>query len=359
MMKQDPIMKWIHNSRTIITKQGDLEINSTVLTTVCTYEKRVVFSLKCDSFSTTRETIKKVFLANLPPTIKSMFKNGLLRIERNWVTKDFPDKNVFSLLFYGYKFLLTMVVDLHSKMALDFYMCEHTIWNDIIFDNFEEEDFQEYKEIWVDLESNKILKRYTPITTNKNNIKNKQRQLGLDKRYPKIKELNEKYKLQNMGINFPFNHLDFDLEISKYFMRIDGGLAPKISFFKDNAIVDSWILDAQNKKEKYLLWHKIADFVLEKHITAINVQTECWLINKDDEEEYLSGLPTSHRKKEQIIVMAVTPEKTIIRSVLFRKNLFRKFVFGKETKVEIYKKDIRTQASILLPVYEAWDGRKF
>lgn len=115
-MKADPIMRWLHDARTKIEHVGDLDLESVAKVTVVASwldgpyaEFQVLPHIGPEEIAAGfRET-------DLPDLVR---KEGLLKVERRWVSQDLPDRELTEVCAYGYGVLATVMAEAHARLGV-------------------------------------------------------------------------------------------------------------------------------------------------------------------------------------------------------------------------------------------------
>jgi hypothetical protein len=117
-LRADPTMKWLHDARTHIEKRGDLDLESTArVELVAGWLPGPYADLDVPPIISPDDVaafVKDRFSA-LPERIRNQ---GVLRVERRWVSKDFPDRELTEICAYGYGVLSTMLAEAHERIGL-------------------------------------------------------------------------------------------------------------------------------------------------------------------------------------------------------------------------------------------------
>lgn len=112
-MRNDPILKELHNARNIIVKEADLKLKSRAVAKVTGWvgidNLTFKFDPMSDSYSVTKGYYDN-YLAYLP--IKDENKKRLIFcFERTWIYEKLPDYELLEVIAYVYKFLWNMLKD--------------------------------------------------------------------------------------------------------------------------------------------------------------------------------------------------------------------------------------------------------
>jgi hypothetical protein len=116
-LKQDPAMKWLITARNQIEKQGDLSTHSlATISVLAGWDGHTVIAKQVvNPLTTAGELLKMSENLDLPSDVR---RDGVLVIERSWVVKDVPDRELLELLAYCYGVLSTLVGDGHKQCGL-------------------------------------------------------------------------------------------------------------------------------------------------------------------------------------------------------------------------------------------------
>ncbi|TIM30344.1 MAG: hypothetical protein E5Y63_11615 [Mesorhizobium sp.] len=117
-MRADRLMKWLHDARTKIEHQGDLEIHSFIRAEiVASYLSSEVprMEVRAELFATAKELLKGIPKDALE---KHVLKNGTLRIQRRWVENNLPNHELLDALAIVYGRTKEIVHDAHRKLGL-------------------------------------------------------------------------------------------------------------------------------------------------------------------------------------------------------------------------------------------------
>jgi hypothetical protein len=117
-LRADPIMKWLHDARTHVEKIGDLELASTArVELVASWLPGPYKDLEVPPLMGPEELaplVREIF----PDLPESIAKEGLLRLERRWVSKDFTERELTDVCAYGYGVMATILAEAHERLGL-------------------------------------------------------------------------------------------------------------------------------------------------------------------------------------------------------------------------------------------------
>jgi hypothetical protein len=111
-------MKWLHDARTHIEKRGDLELASTArVELVASWLPGPYADLDVPPLIGPEE-LAPYIKQTLPELPDPIGREGLLRVERRWVSKDFPDRELTEICAYGYGVMGTMLAEAHQRFGV-------------------------------------------------------------------------------------------------------------------------------------------------------------------------------------------------------------------------------------------------
>jgi hypothetical protein len=112
-MKDNFILKKIHNARNVIVKQDDLELSSIGIATLKNWEQVVIKSFKFNALSETSDVAEYVLEEiKLDPAIEQDYLHRMVfEFERVWIYKEIEDYELLSALSEAYLFFHHMMID--------------------------------------------------------------------------------------------------------------------------------------------------------------------------------------------------------------------------------------------------------
>jgi hypothetical protein len=107
-------MVWLVQARNHIEKEGDLETYSSARVVLLAdwHNSQPLVELQVPPLATTQEILSKLPELRLPTYA---LQEGLLEIERRWVVRDLPDKELLEVLAHCYGVLATLVGSAHHQ----------------------------------------------------------------------------------------------------------------------------------------------------------------------------------------------------------------------------------------------------
>src|SRR2546425_850237 len=96
-LKRDDLLKWLVDARNRIEKQGDLETYSSAKISLLAgwHDPLPLAEAEVDPLMTTEKIVEHLPDLGLPSKVR---KEGILLIERRWVARELPDKELLEVL---------------------------------------------------------------------------------------------------------------------------------------------------------------------------------------------------------------------------------------------------------------------
>ncbi|WP_152546776.1 hypothetical protein [Amycolatopsis orientalis] len=127
-MRGDPLLKWLVNSRNRVVKSGDLELLSTAqMQLILQYKDVAAAVTQSLPSATSTQRVKALpldarpeeyhkFLANIPT---SVLNQSSIFIERSWIDKALPDKELLNALAHCYGTLSDLLDSAHEQAGIE------------------------------------------------------------------------------------------------------------------------------------------------------------------------------------------------------------------------------------------------
>lgn len=258
----DEVMKWAKDSRNIIEKCGDLEINSQLdVSIIFSYLHEEDLKINVDKRAFLEYSIKKLVRysqKNLPSGIGDA---AVLKISRTWITTGLSDWELLHALVYIYG----KQYDTHIQL------CKHinTYPAEDLLDPSEANSIRELA----------LGSKYTKLK-NFNDYKALRKNIKSDPNYKPPIELESKFaelRENNKKINSLDTALDHFLEFAKVVFSHDNYHIQMLHMFdKDWKIVDQISTVFKDQSEKYIFWRTIGERVKSHNIHAVIWVSEIW-----------------------------------------------------------------------------------
>ncbi len=117
-MKQDEVLRWLHQARNIIVKQKDLELHSLAAARVRTWNEVSLLKFTISPFLATEQIAKDLVRLHIIKAPDEVFDHAVLSVERSWIVNDLPGHELLSVISHGYLFLENLVRDAHKQMNI-------------------------------------------------------------------------------------------------------------------------------------------------------------------------------------------------------------------------------------------------
>lgn len=114
-MAADPLMVWLRDARNHVEKAGDLELASTArVAIVASWLDGPYSEFEVSPMLSPQEMAGSFPAGELPEAIR---KDGLLRVERRWVSKDLRDHELTEVCAHGYGVMATLLAEAHDRLG--------------------------------------------------------------------------------------------------------------------------------------------------------------------------------------------------------------------------------------------------
>jgi hypothetical protein len=123
-MSADPRLRWAHQTRNEIVKEGDLKAHSKARVRIAgeiTHSTGV--DITVDPATPAEQLIRKLKLGVLPERAR---REGTLVVERRWVVEVFPEEELLEVLARCYAVLARIVDDAHEQLGASAATCQET-----------------------------------------------------------------------------------------------------------------------------------------------------------------------------------------------------------------------------------------
>lgn len=334
--KQDELMKWAKDSRNKIEKQGDLEMYSSLKTTLLfSYIEEQDIEIEYPDEKYIRYGIKKLVRLAQKALPSGTSDAAVVKVERTWITKSLPEWELLHALNYVYSRMYECCDSLGIHLG-------SRINNEIPtgLDAHKSRDAAR-KSIYVKL----------------NGLKNHQQQyktieIGESFSPPEeIKALFKNEKPQERCIDLK-SSADFYARVAETIFTRDEYHIPTLLLFNKNwqvADIVSSLLDDQ--ADKYIFWRSIAEKVASQKIEGLIWISELWLRSiKNHEHKAIRNMPITG---EQLYLVGInnncdqtTHKWNIIRDIENKPKLEK--ITESESKF-----DDRSPLFFLVPVMRA------
>ena len=275
----DVVMKWAKDSRNIIEKRGDLEINSHLeVSLVYSYLDKEDLTINVGKRELLQYGVKKLVRfaqKNLPSGIS---QDTVLKISRTWITTGLSDWELLHALTYVYG----KQYETHIKL------CEHlkTVPTEGLLDPV---DASSIRETALDPKYLK-LKNFTDYSSKRKRVKldpNYKPPIELESIFNGLRENTKKIN----SLNTALNHF---LKFAKAVYNHDKYHIQMLHMFDKNwKIIDQVSTVFEDQAEKYIFWRSVGERVKSQNTHAVVWISEIWHRN-------IKGYPQKPINKLQI-----------------------------------------------------------
>lgn len=115
-LEADPLMAWLHDARTKIEHVGDLDLESTAAVSVISnWLDGPYAEFQVPPHVGPEEIATNFGAADLPDRVR---REGMLRVERRWVSSDLPGQELTDVCAHGYGVLATILAEAHERLGV-------------------------------------------------------------------------------------------------------------------------------------------------------------------------------------------------------------------------------------------------
>ena len=114
-MQDDPLMVWLRDARNHVEKKGDLDLASTAkVTVIASWLETPYREFEVPPLMGPDEIAETVPVKGLPSRLRD---EGIIQVERRWVSRDLPDHELTEVCAHGYGVLSTFLADAHQRLG--------------------------------------------------------------------------------------------------------------------------------------------------------------------------------------------------------------------------------------------------
>jgi len=345
IMRADPVMKWLVESRNLIVKQGDLEIHSKArISIVDSWFDPPKLEILIPPFTHTKKFAK--LLSQCAPT-DIRWDVGLLRVERRWVDSRLPNHEILEALVHSFDVLNQLIVDAH-KSLLEQSIREQCPWFADMSPSIDRpppcmlaQDWD--RTILVDLHDGKIV--MPVMVPHEPSKKDLQRAA---KRYPFVDSLKHKLATKSSlkdEAAFLFEH-------AKNVLKKDGYHVPIAIVGYPDGTQSISALVMVDRTEKHLMLRNLAAQIEKTGADSVILINEIWVSSHQNVKPLRHAGDDPNR--EEALLLIATNEKG---DVFVHKALFSR---DKNGNITIDKEGLVTDFTMNLiePIREVWRRRK-
>jgi hypothetical protein len=310
-LKANTAAKWLHDARTTVVHQGELDSHSTAEVRLLTWRDEIITRLNVPAEMPSSLILQNLPLVNLvsnSPLTTEGLKDGLVAIERRWTTTDLGTDEILAVLAQVYGLLSDMLLDAHIHLGQADCIPRYTEHSDFpstyhrtgileCMASGPDRRTRAFKTTGDEVSYSQV---FVPTSVDPHEAI---RRYGLD----------ENDKLAPWETLDPVRFAERVLHSAKRILRRDGNHA-RMMFIRDG--LGEWHLlplQAKDNAEKHLLMHIVARFVETRGGDAIIEVGEMWTARAEPQVQ--CGIPHENARGEALVVMVIT-----------RQGFFREYV---------------------------------
>lgn len=341
-MRSDQILKWSHDSRNRIVKEGDLILFSKAkIAIVTSWFEPSSIEIEIPPFTKTSDFVRAI---SERISIKPSYLDAILRVERKWVDSELPKTELLEALAYTFRFLTKMLLDAHKSLLKDKYV-EKCSWYHVYNSQKKQihgsmNSFDWYRTSWFDLKNNEFIDIQESVINKKllSQKKAKERYsncLSSIRKFKDAKNLNEEAKIF--------------FEMAKGVLKRDGHHSPIAIIGYPNGSKKVYSLAFKGKSDKILVIHKLANTLKSTGAITFILIGESWLYPASTVKYTKKGFECPD-KKEALSVSALNAKGDEFHYNVIFEKLDNKIVIKEESQ----DKFGNYNEFLLLPIKKAW-----
>lgn len=357
-MKNDPILKELHEARNVIVKQEDLKLHSVAKARTkgwVDFEK-VVFTF--DPMGNSYDVAKGFYdtYARHLPVAEEVRKRLVFEFERGWVYEKLPKYELLEAIAQAYHFFYEMLEDASLKFSLP--LREKLTTGEYCPSEFN--DLNKLKCMIItpqdrcltfSFKDGTVLKkmRTEPIFRNDNDFKEVQERYG--------DEWKSKETLSLLGDVFPkeypFNQMKLFTQVAIGNLKKDKHLIPISFIFKENEKIPPIIIPHpfRNQEEKIMIMDKVAGEIIKNNGKFVLNLAEAWNYKNKGEKTVVPTEDNTVGAEDILQISCLSAEKLKIIFIPFHKEANGEISF-KKPLVEDCSSD-KSNVFILFPLIMA------
>lgn len=341
-MRGDQILKWLHDSRNRIVKEGDLILFSKAkIAIVTSWLEPSSIEIEIPPFTKTSDFVRVI---SERISIKPSYLDAILRVERKWVDSELPKTELLEALAHTFRFLTKILLDAHESLLKDKYV-EKCSWYHVYNSQKNQihggmNSFDWYRTSWFDLKNNEfvdiqenvISKKLLPIKELKERYSNC---LSSIEKFKDAKSLNEEAKIY--------------FEMAKGVLKRDGHHSSIAIIGYPNGSKKIYSLVFKDKSDKILVIHKLANTLKSTGAITLILISESWIYPASKVKYTKKGFECPD--KEEVLSVSALNKKgdEFHHNVIFEK-LDNKIVIKEESQDKFGNHN----DFLLLPIKKAW-----
>lgn len=352
IMKEDEALHWLNKARVQVVHRGDLEKKSHLMLRIKDHLDQTLFTAEFNPYVSLEEALvrfKKVIKLKIP---KHYEDETIIEAEREWIVENFPKAEITDVLIYCFSILTGVVYEAHVDCGVDPLHCDHNTFVKpgqdfmIVIRN----DVKKGRTLKVLYTKDKTLTpkeaSFSPMDTipgtEDTYAERAEKRYGLPDEIAKL--------IDRTGKDLPFSQLEYHIAISRHFFCIDGHVDPVAFLYFPGRHPEIIQLGMEEPEDRYLMAQRIAEKVEETHCAAVLMVGEAWIGEPPKEGKDLVPPRLQKNKREQVMILAASPEKTEMHLIEIHRKPDGTATLGEETR-EVTD----NTAGFLSRVYKVWE----
>ena len=354
-MKKNETLQWLVEARNHVVKRGNLEKKSHLTLRVKDHLDQPLLKAVLNPYIPLEEalaTFKKAIALKIP---KYYEDETIIEAEREWIVESFPKAEITDALIYCFAVLTQVVYDAHVQCGVNPMECSQNTFVE------EGKDFmitirnavKKCRTLKVLYTQDKKLSysykegSFSPLDkvpgTNETYAETAEKRYSMPDTIKNLKD--------NLKEELPFSKIPFHIEMSRHMFSVDGRVDPiAFLYFPDRPPI-MIPMPLGEPQDRYVVGELLAEKVEETHCTALLTVGEVWLGEQPKPGEELIPPRLQKNKKEQVMILAASPEKTVMHTIDILRRPDGTATLGKE----VHKSSAPNDFGFFSRVYRVWE----
>ncbi|MEN9582491.1 MAG: hypothetical protein RL641_445 [Candidatus Parcubacteria bacterium] len=356
-MRDNPLLKELHEARSIIVKQEDLKLYSvgTARTKGWVDFQKMTFTF--DPTSDSYDVAKgfyDTYVIHLP--IAEEVKQRLIfEFERKWIYNKLPNDELLDAIAQAYRFFSAMLKDAEIKFSIS--PRENKSTGD--YCSAELNDDEQLRCMILTPQERCLSFSFKDggiLTIQTGSISRSEADLRkVHDRYGDFWESEDILSLLEGTFpdEYPFDEMKLFAQVALSNLKRDGHLIPTSFIFNEKGTAPMIISHPfQNQESKVMVIDKVASAIIKNKAKFVLMVAELWQYKIDGSRKNIPTENDTRGTKDLFQASCVSADKLKIITIPFRKNIFGKVIFSK-TEVTDYLTTEEHHKYILMPLINA------
>lgn len=354
-LRMDAIMRWLVDARNRIEKEGDLDVHSTAVVSVVAdwLEHPPLHDVRVPALLPPRALAKYIVASHYDRLSEQVRREGVLVVERRWVVRDLPEREILDVLAECHGCLSRLVRGAHELLGAspDISCLAHT--DAAHAGNTLSDGRPACMDAAVEFRTARLNLATGRFLTHRETTMNA---IGLRQRAVDRYDLS---RFQPATSPDPFRVAERALELAKVMLQRDGGLATVAMLLgATGELFGSYQLVHDDQQEKHLMMRKVAVEVQRTGATAVVLIAEAWLARPDTVPSGGRAADAPDREEAVLVHVATADGRARSMGHRFRRN-DDKIIFDAEPWTNDHDEaSAALTLGVLEPVRAAWRRRR-